>query len=184
MARPATRARFGILEGVTERKPPDLTFESWIDKQIRESAERGEFDDLPGAGQPIPPGAVDDGWWLRSALKREGLSADALLPESIVLRRDRERLLENVRGMRSEREVREAVSELNDRIVRWLRMPSGPPVPVAPVRVEDVVAQWKAGREAARAVRVAAAESCTENRVAPSGRDGTSWWRRLFGRTS
>lgn len=173
---------FGSLDGVTERKPPDLTFESWIDKQIRESAERGEFDDLPGAGQPIPPGAVDDGWWLRSALKREGLSADALLPESIVLRRDRERLLDNVRGMRSEREVREAVSELNDRIVRWLRMPSGPPVPIAPVKVEEVVAEWKAGREAARAARAGAGASRGEQRAAPADQAGFRWWRRLFGR--
>lgn len=28
-------------------------FESWIDRQIREAQERGEFDDLPGAGEPI-----------------------------------------------------------------------------------------------------------------------------------
>ncbi|WP_067813508.1 J-domain-containing protein [Nocardia inohanensis] len=164
---------------MTERKPPDLTFESWIDKQIRESTERGEFENLPGAGQPIPPGAADEDWWLRSALKREGLSADALLPESIVLRRDRERLLDTVRGMRSEREVREAVSELNDRIVRWLRMPSGPPVPIAPVKLEEVVAQWTAERGAAR---VEATKPRTVRDTTDEQR-GSHWWRRIFSRT-
>jgi DnaJ family protein C protein 28 len=28
-------------------------WESWIDQQIREAQERGQFDDLPGAGRPI-----------------------------------------------------------------------------------------------------------------------------------
>ena len=36
------------------RKPKDLpNWESWIDQQIREAQERGEFDDLPGRGQPL-----------------------------------------------------------------------------------------------------------------------------------
>jgi DnaJ family protein C protein 28 len=36
------------------RKPKDLpNWESWIDQQIREAQERGEFDDLPGKGQPL-----------------------------------------------------------------------------------------------------------------------------------
>jgi hypothetical protein len=39
---------------MTARKPPGVGWESWIDKQIREAEERGEFEDLPGAGQPIP----------------------------------------------------------------------------------------------------------------------------------
>jgi hypothetical protein len=38
---------------MTERKPPGMSFESWVDKQIREATERGEFDGLPGAGKPI-----------------------------------------------------------------------------------------------------------------------------------
>ena len=30
-----------------------LTLESWVDQQIREAQERGEFEDLPGMGQPL-----------------------------------------------------------------------------------------------------------------------------------
>src|SRR5262245_50270332 len=36
---------------MTERKPAGMSFTSWIDQQIEEAAERGAFDDLPGAGK-------------------------------------------------------------------------------------------------------------------------------------
>ncbi|MEV0587999.1 DUF1992 domain-containing protein [Nonomuraea sp. NPDC050310] len=31
-----------------------MPFKTWIDRQIREATERGEFDNLPGTGKPIP----------------------------------------------------------------------------------------------------------------------------------
>jgi len=63
---------------MTERKPPDLSFTSWIDRQINEAAERGAFDNLPGAGKPLPKrtGADAAEAWLRDYLRREGMSAD------------------------------------------------------------------------------------------------------------
>lgn len=43
-----------------------------IDEIIVAAQERGEFDDLPGAGKPIPGAGKkdDDLWWFRSWLKR------------------------------------------------------------------------------------------------------------------
>ena len=38
---------------MTERKPFGVSWETWIDRQIREGMERGEFDGLPGHGKPI-----------------------------------------------------------------------------------------------------------------------------------
>ena len=36
------------------RKTMDgLTWQSWVDRQIRDAHERGEFENLPGMGQPI-----------------------------------------------------------------------------------------------------------------------------------
>ncbi|WKY54656.1 DUF1992 domain-containing protein [Nocardia seriolae] len=160
---------------MTERKTPGISFESWIDKQVREAVERGEFDNLKGAGQPIPAGAADEDWWLRCYLKRERVGGDALLPESIVLRREHERMPETVRGMGSEKEVRAAVAELNERIVEWLRMPTGPYVPIGPLKVEDVVETWRAERAAARAAREPIAPVSAPPTESP-------WWRRLFGR--
>jgi len=38
---------------MTEQKPPGMSWESWIDQQIREAREAGLFDNLPGAGKPL-----------------------------------------------------------------------------------------------------------------------------------
>ncbi len=44
-----------------------------VDRQIRQAAERGEFDDLPGAGKPIEglDAGYDPGWWAKRYLRRE-----------------------------------------------------------------------------------------------------------------
>lgn len=139
---------------MTERKPLRATFESWVETQIRAAYERGEFENLAGAGKPIPSRAGED-WWVRGYLEREGLSADALLPEPLRLRKDIERLPQAVRAVRSEREVREEVARLNGRIAAWLRNPSGPQVPIGRVDVDEIVAAWRADRGARPAVDAA-----------------------------
>ncbi|WP_308259083.1 DUF1992 domain-containing protein [Pseudonocardia sp. H11422] len=125
-------------------------YESVVDKQIRMAQERSDFDDLPGKGKPLPglDGPADDLWWVKGFIRREGLSTEALLPTPLQLRKEIERLPETVRGLPSERVVRDVVAELNLRIVDWLRAPSGPRVQIAPVNVDDVVGQWRAGRRA------------------------------------
>jgi DnaJ-like protein len=65
---------------MTERKPPDMSFVSWVDQQISEAAQRGAFDNLPGAGHPLPRRALTGDAWLHDYLRREGVSAEALLP--------------------------------------------------------------------------------------------------------
>ncbi|MGF7123392.1 DUF1992 domain-containing protein [Rhodococcus sp. BE178] len=129
---------------MTERKPPRTTFESWVETQIRNAYERGDFENLAGAGKPIPSGDADD--WVRGYLRRQGLSADDLLPEPLRLRKDIERLPDTVRGARTEHEVRAEVARLNRRIAEWLRNPSGPQVPIRRVDVDEVLARWRAGR--------------------------------------
>ena len=37
---------------MTKRKPPETSWETWIDRQIRVATEEGAFDNLPGAGKP------------------------------------------------------------------------------------------------------------------------------------
>lgn len=125
-----------------------MTFESWIDRQIREAQERGEFDNLPGSGKPLTNlgRSHDEMWWVREKLEREGLSTEAALPTSLKLRKEISRLAATVRPLRSEAEVRETVSVLNEQIKDYLRAPSGPQVPVGLVDVEDVVQQWRQDR--------------------------------------
>jgi DnaJ family protein C protein 28 len=35
------------------KKPKDQEWKSWIDQQIRQAQEQGEFDELPGKGKPL-----------------------------------------------------------------------------------------------------------------------------------
>lgn len=160
---------------MTERKPPDIDFETWVDKQIREAAERGAFDDLPGSGKPLPNLDKPHGemWWIKQKVQEEELSTEALLPTPLQLRKEIERLPEEVADLPREQDVRELVADLNRRIAAWLRNPSGPRVHLSPVRVEDVVAQWRAARSAPRPATPREATSPAE----PVPRRG--WWARL-----
>ncbi len=132
---------------MTDRKPPHLDMETWIDRQIREATERGLFDNLPGAGKPLPDLHTPDDelWWVKKYLRREGLSTEALLPTGLRLRAQIERLPDTVRELPSEWAVREAVNKLNQQITQWLRAPSGPG-PAKPVDPDAIVERWKADR--------------------------------------
>ena len=143
---PPSGFAIGTIGRVTERKPAEVNFESWIDRQIREAADRGEFDNLPGAGKPLPGagGQVEEQWWLKDYLRREGLPSDVLLPTPLLLRKEVDALPEAVRGLRTEAEVRELAADLNQRIVEWLRFGDGPRVPLRPVNADQVVEQWRA----------------------------------------
>ncbi len=133
---------------MTERKPPDLSFTSWIDRQINEAAERGAFDNLPGAGKPLPKRTDADAAqaWLRDYLRREGVPAEELLPTPLRLRKEIEQLTGTVGELRSEQEVRDAVADLNRRIIEWRRIPEGPPVYLPLVDADTLVSRWREGQ--------------------------------------
>jgi len=162
---------------MTDRKPADMTFTSWIDKQIAEATERGAFDNLPGAGKPIPRHGDEDAAqsWLREYLRKEGVSAEALLPPPLRLRKAIDRLAQAVPAMASEREVREAVAELNQEIREWRRIPLGPPVFVPLVDEESMVSRWHAAHPARSAPP---AEHATHTAAAAAGPGGRRRWRR------
>ncbi|MGH8926904.1 MAG: DnaJ family domain-containing protein [Acidimicrobiia bacterium] len=48
----------------------DRRWEDQIERQIREAIERGEFDNLEGAGKPIDTSDRGPGWWIRRYLTR------------------------------------------------------------------------------------------------------------------
>lgn len=128
----------------------EVRFESVVDRQIRLAAERGEFDNLPGAGKPLPNwgGQDDELWWIKDYLRREGLTSEAMLPSSLQLARDVERLPERVRALLSEQLVREAVDELNARIAAYRHTPTEPFVSLSPVDPEVAVGHWRAAHAA------------------------------------
>ena len=167
---------------MTERKPPQMGFTSWIDQQIAEAERRGVFDDLPGAGKPLNlrPGAVDGDYgqaWLRDYARREGVAAEEMLPTPLRLRREIERLAETAGEFRSEQEVREAAADLNRRIVEWRRIPVGPPVHVRLVNADDLVARWRKARSE-RAAQEAAARAAERQPAGPSQAPTPRWRAR------
>ena len=136
---------------MTERKPPQMKFGSWIDQQIADAERRGVFDDLPGAGKPLnlkPSGEDYGDAWVRDYARREGVQPEEFLPTPLRLRREIERLTEAVGGFRSEAEIREIAADINRRIVEWRRIPVGPPIHVRLVNADDLVARWRAAQSA------------------------------------
>jgi hypothetical protein len=167
---------------MTERKPGDVPVGNWVDQLIRAAQERGEFDDLPGAGKPLPDtGPLDEDWWVRQKIRSENLPADALLPPALLLRKEVAGLPETARDLPTEEAVREAVREVNLRVAAWIRTPTGPVVPVAPADPDAVVASWRAAREVPPSSGAVPARrpGDTARQPADARARRTSWWRRL-----
>jgi hypothetical protein len=125
-------------------------YESWVERQVREAIERGEFDNLPGMGKPIPGinGREDENWWIKSKLEHEDIRG--LLPTSLALRKEVEELPATLAEEQNEHAVREIVRNLNKRIREsHLRRKEGPMIVVHTVDVEAAVAEWRAGRGSA-----------------------------------
>ena len=153
--------------------------ETWVDRQIREAQERGEFDNLPGAGKPLGDlGDPDDAdWWVRNKIKREKLDVSGALPTPLALRKEASEFPGSLADVRSETEVREILEDFNHRVkIDRLRPAVGnlPPLIARTVDIDEVVEQWRTLRTALTppvAPPVAAPKPIT-----------TSWWRRLLGR--
>jgi DnaJ homologue, subfamily C, member 28, conserved domain len=129
---------------MTERKPAGMSFRSWIDQQIEDAAGRGLFDDLPGAGKPLPKRDEDAAQaWLREYLRREGLSTQDVLPTPLKLRKEREVLAKMAPALPSEADVRNAVADLNGRITEWRRFPLDSPIFVPLVDEDQMVSLWR-----------------------------------------
>ncbi|MFJ3770901.1 DUF1992 domain-containing protein [Streptomyces sp. NPDC090075] len=145
---------------MTERKPPGVPFESWVDKQIHDAQRRGEFDQLPGAGEPLPAvldAPYDEMWWVKRKLAREGL---AFLPPTLALRKEAEDALAAAYAAPSERIVRRIITEVNVKIRDMMfKPPPGPPLGKKPYDVEEVVREWRERRTAAGAVDAVDPES-------------------------
>ncbi len=123
-------------------------YESWVDKQIREATERGDFDNLPGSGKPLPDRneLYDEDWWLKQWIAREGITGDTALPTTLRLRREIEDIQKAAARRTSERDVRDLVDDLNRRIVDAIRgHVDGPPVPLRRIDADAVVRGWRAG---------------------------------------
>jgi hypothetical protein len=113
-------------------------WESRIDKQIREARERGEFDDLPGTGKPLPDHGqdYDPDWWVKNLLRRESM------PDAPGLRKEIEALPARLARLTLESSVRDIVADLNNRIRQ--QPGSGHQM----LDVNEAIRAWRANRSA------------------------------------
>jgi len=123
--------------------------ETWVERQIREAQERGDFDDLPGTGKPIPnldrPFTAER--WAVDWITREGGDLRGLLPPLLALRRERSELLASLAEIPSEAILRETVADFNRRLLDQYRRPAeGPLIAVGVLDLEDTVTAWRAAR--------------------------------------
>jgi hypothetical protein len=158
---------------MTERKPQGMTFETWVEQQIRRAADEGAFEGLSLAGKPLPRRDREKSsyeWALEWARREEG-EVGAMLPTGLALRKEREELPALIARQTSEDAVRALVVAHVERVDRYYRQPvDGVWIPVGMPDVEDMVAEWRRTRPAV----VPRPDPAPV--PAPSRRRG--WWRR------
>jgi hypothetical protein len=110
---------------MTERKPPGVSFQTWVDSQIARAQERGAFADLAGAGRPLPRRGEQTSYdWALEWARRENGGVDGMLPPGLALRKERDELPGAVARLRSEAAVRELVEAFNARVEAHWRRPA------------------------------------------------------------
>jgi len=131
----------------------------YVEISIQQAMRRGDFDNLPGTGKPIPglSAPYDPDWWIRQKIEREQITG--LGPPALTLRSEDAGLDARLDTVHTERQVRETLDDFNRRVIEARRqLRGGPPVVTALRDVDAEVARWQARREAARLEREAAAE--------------------------
>jgi hypothetical protein len=134
---------------MTERKPPGMSFESWVDAQISRGIAHGDFDNLAGAGKPLPHRPGEDSMiaWVLEKARQENIDVFGMLPPGLALRKEREDLPRRAAVLPSEAAVRALVEDFNDRVRLFWRRPQDPPVvPVGLADADALVAEWELGR--------------------------------------
>jgi hypothetical protein len=117
----------------------------WVELQVQRAIERGAFDNLPGAGKPLPPLDDDPDWWLKKLIERERITG--VLPEALQLRKDDAELDGLLDRETSEAVVREQLETFNKRVVAARRQLQGGPPVITPTRdVEAEVSAWRERR--------------------------------------
>ena len=142
-------------------------WESPVEKAIREAQERGEFDNLPGAGKPLrnlgSPDHDDPDWWVKGLVQREQLDLTGAMPPVIALRKEAAGFPGSLLDLHTEEGVRAVLEDYNRRVkLDRLRPAVGtlPPLLARTVDVEDLVRQWRELRTAdAASVRSASVGS-------------------------
>jgi hypothetical protein len=141
----------------------------WVEQQLRIAQERGDFDNLPGAGKPIEGLGTehDPDWWLKKLIEREHITG--VLPPALALRKEDAELDALLDSITAESEVRREVEDFNARVLKARYTPvGGPPLITMPRDVDETLQAWRDRRTA----RVEAQRAARESEPAPPPRRG------------
>ena len=119
----------------------------YVELSIQQAMRRGDFDNLPGTGKPIPNlGQIHDpDWWIREKIERENITG--IGPPALTLRTEDANLDSRMDKAASETAVRELLTDFNARVIAARRqLQGGPPVVTAPRDVEFDVERWRERR--------------------------------------
>ncbi len=138
---------------MSQRKPPGVSFETWVERQITEAQERGELAAPAGSGRPLvnldrEETAYD---WALAKARREGVDTGAMLPPGLRLRRERDDLPARAARLATEADVRALAEDYNARVEAFWRRPAESRWAAVPglADVEALVAGWQRDRPAA-----------------------------------
>ena len=151
----------------------------WVDLQVRRAIERGDFDNLPGAGKPLRlPDRHDPDWWVRSLVEREQITG--VLPPALALRREDAELDALLDRVATEQGVRRTVEEFNHRVIEARRqLQGGPPVVTATRNVDREVVAWRDRRTERRERQRRDSEHLSPPASAPARHARRPrWWPR------
>lgn len=109
-----------------------------VERQIRDAIERGEFDDLPGAGRPLDLGDDDPDWWAKRKIRELKAENDV-----DALADDFQRSIDALWHLSDESAVRDQVHTINDR-VRAVKERLGDKFRVPTIAERDAVRTWRA----------------------------------------
>jgi hypothetical protein len=150
----------------------------FVDLEVQRAIERGEFDNLPGAGKPLKlPDRHDPDWWLKQLIERESISGVA--PPAIMLRTEDAALDASLDEEHSEEAVRRLLEDFNRRVIDARRQLTGGPPVVTPTRdVDAEVEAWRARRTARAANRRRPAPDPRPTTPEPPAEPRPRWWHR------
>lgn len=117
-----------------------------VERRIQEAMERGEFDNLPGAGKPLrieePPVLNSDLWWALKILKQANF-----VPDEVRWRKQIDELRARMHGVRDEEELRQVVREMNELIEKLSGMGTNR-IPMTWMKLDEekAAAEWRRRR--------------------------------------
>lgn len=128
---------------MASQEPEQKAWQIIAEARIRSAMEAGAFENLPGAGKPIPDldDTYDEMWWLKKWMKRERIG---ITPPTLAARVEVARELERIEALATEALVKSELAALNETIRKQNKLAwAGPATLVSGIDEAAVLARWR-----------------------------------------